>query len=322
MRQDSQINTANDRMLRDDQYALIVMDKQASQHKLFPVSSKNDVMESCVEFSNYCRDLGPGEQKTAAFFLKEACQLWGLAVPPVVEGFVPSKAEIGYNNVHQAEIPLAPFAKQASPQYQHFALERVGRFAIDTPELVKTASDYFDKHWNEFETADRRDFARSVQHRASDLGVDVGLQINKFASDSYSSSLPGEIALRRSQTRDPLIKEAYTKLWGHRGDLSVDQFADLLGQLDKKAGFEQFYTSGMNDPLTATLGPKIEKSASIIEMDGNSYSAADIVKALTNVSTKSPGLFGKSDIDQLKANPELFTSLPMPEREIILSYAD
>lgn len=323
MRQDSQINTANDRMLRDDQYALIVMDKRASQHKLFPTNTKDSTMESCVEFNNYCNDLGPGEQQKAAHFLKKACKTWGLAVPPVVEDYAPSKAEVGYSNMHQAEVPLAPLHKQASPQYQHFALERVGRFAIDTPELVKAASSYFDKHWGEFTPSDRRDFARAVGHRADTLGVPVGDHINKFASDSYNPNLPGELSLRRSNVRDEQMKSAYTKLWGHKGDLNVDQFADLLGKLDKKAGIDRFYNQGLiSDALTATVGVEVQKQSNMIELGGIGYGAPDIVRALSNMSAKEPALFGEDMVSQLKKNPELFTSLPMPEQEIILSYAD
>jgi hypothetical protein len=323
MRQDSQINTANDRMLRDDQYALIVMDKQASQHKLFPVASKNDVMESCIEFDNYHQDLGPGEQKTAAFFLKQACQTWGLAVPPVIEDIASSKAEIGYNNIRQAEVPVAPIAKQASANYQHFALERVGRFAIDTPQLVKTASDYFDKHWSEFDLADRRDFAQAVKSRASDLGVQVSDQIHKFASDSFNPNLAGQISLRRSSVKDESLKQAYTKLWSHRNDLTVDQFADFMGRLDKKAGIDAHYSNGvLMDPLTATTGVAIQKEASLGSVNGADYTASDVVRAVTSMSEKSPGLFGESMIEQLKKHPEIFTSLPMPEQETILSYAN
>ena len=317
----SQINTANDRNLRDDQYALIVMDKEAS-YKLFPTTSRDDTMRSCIEFNNYCYDLGPGEQKTAAHFLKEACKTWGIGVPPSVEGMVPSAAEIGYNNVRINEVPLQPLVKAASANHQFFALDGIKRYAIDTPELCKKASDYFDKHWFSFGPSDRRDFAKAVQSRSSDLGVDTSDKIHKFAADTYNVNLHSEIIMRRNSTRDENLKVAYDRLMTYKNDIKVEKFAEYLGALDKKAGFAGLYSDGaISDPLTATVGVPLHKKASIAELDGVSYDAAAILDALGGLETKSPALFGPTMIKQLKNNPELFASLPMPEQKVILSYA-
>lgn len=318
MRQNSQINTATE-LLRDDQYALIVMDKNASYHHVFPISTEQEVMESCVEFNNYHCDLGPSETGTAAHFLKEACKTWGIDVPPVIEDFAFSTAEVGYNNIRQSEIPPPTLTKQAS--HQVFALKRVGKYAIDTPELVKEASGYFDKHWNSFSLPDRRDFAKAVQSRADTLGVGCSPTISKFASDSYNQFLGGEISLRKNTVRDTNLKSAYARLFQRRHDIKVDTFVDYLDRLDKKAGFGSLYGSGISDPLAATVGVLPQASFSI-DVGGNSYDASDVINALNNLSTKSPGLLGATMIEQLKAHPELFTSLPMPDQETIMSYGD
>ena len=315
MKHDSQILSSDNNNLRDDQFALIILDKQSSI-RLFPVEDKQSTIDSCMEYDKYIDDLGPNEQLVAAKFLKAACGTWNI-IPPIS---VDNSKNIDYpHNKIAAEVPLSIPKMASAEHYVHYALK--GKYyAIDDSRMVKQACEYFEGNSNGFGMADRRSFAQNVSRRSTELGCDSSQLIEKFASEDYSESLMPQLEIRRYLSSRPL-KQDYEKLASYAGDIPVDQFVSLLEGLDKKTGLSRLYASKrLLDPLTATVGHHKQASAWTVTINGTEYGPEKLASAIKHPDVRK--LYGEGMVDQLEKFPEIFTSLPMTDQEDIMSYAD
>ena len=296
-------------MLRQDQYALITVDGN-DVIKRYPTNSMQSTIDSYMDFRTD-NELTPEERETAGYFLKKASLLYGLDLPFEKQAGCFVKNDGPKSNI----VKKKEAQKSASPQYTVFALE--GRYPIDTPALVKQACAYFDENWRQFSFMDRRSYAQNVQKQAAALGYPSSRMIEKFASVNYSANLRHELNKRASLSNDP----AFDKLGNYIGKVSVDEFASILGELDKKAGITSSYNKSILDPQAATLQDPIEKIAAIggktWEIDGISYSEEEMKKGLAHPDVIS--LYGSSLVSQLR-NPEVFDELSIPDKKVILQY--
>lgn len=296
-------------MLRQDQYALISVDGN-DVIKRYPTHSMQSTIDSFMDFSSD-DELTPEERATAGHFLKKAAVLYGLNLPFEKTAGCSMPHDGPKTNIVTVKKPV----QKKAAQYTAFALK--GRYPIDTPDLVKQASSYFDEHWRQFSFNDRRVYAQNVQKQATLLGAPSSRMIEKFASTNYSANLPHELSKRSSLSND----KSFDRLGNYIGKVSVDEFASLLGELDKKAGITSSYNKSILDPQAATLQDPIEKIAAIggktWEIDGISYSEEEMKKGLAHPDVIS--LYGSSLVSQLR-NPEVFDELSIPDKKVILQY--
>jgi hypothetical protein len=315
MRNDSQIltYTHEDTSLRGDQFALILMDKQAS-YLMFPCNNRENTINSCEEFERFYEELAAEEQKTAAHFLKESCLTWGLQPSSLM-------LELGQEDQETNQVRNSAFDSpvQKAASHQWFALR--GSYPIDTKNLVKQAMEYFDQHRKEFDPRDARDFARNVEQRARDLDVQTeGTSIGKFASDEYGDQLGIQFTARKMLAKEAHIQDRYDKLLEYRNALTVDQFVDILTELDKKAGMDRQWGRILNHPYEATLAEKKASIAFTVDIDNDTYDSLQVKQALKNPDLDS--LYGSGMISQLRSDPALILSLPKPDQKVILGHAE
>lgn len=311
MRIDSQIQTHDN--LRNDQFALVLMNKQAAPYKIFPVDTADNTRASLVEFENYYTDLTEEEQKTAAFFLKESCLTWGISPSRLVYDLGKEAQE---TNSRQ-DVPVTSFAPGAG--FSHFALG--GHYAIDTEDHIKQAMEYFHDHYRGFSGPDRCTFAANVVQRAGELnvGIDEADIINKYASPEYDlSKLKAQLLVRQDLSKTAADKSRYETLAKFAAELTPSEFADLLGEIDSKNGITRSYNKHIMDPYESTLMNKAASISFTIESDGNTYNSLQVKKAVSNPEVAK--LFGSGVAKQLQQDPAIILSLPKVDQETILSY--
>ena len=297
-------------MLRSDQFALISVDGSEVIQR-YPTNSMQNVMDSFIDFAGD-KTLDEDERACASHFLKQASALYGLALPFDKVAGCQMKHD-GVSNIVYKKKPIQKSAAVANP-HKCFALK--GRYPIDTPELIKQASVYFDEHWKNFDPGSRRVYAQNVQKQASIFGLPAGRLIEKFASNSYSKNLLFELE-KRAHIADT---DAFTKLASYQKDLSVDQFATLLTELDAKHHIQSSYNKSILDPLSSVLADPIEKQATsgqTWEMDGMTYSEEEMRKGLAHPDVIA--LYGNSLVAQLR-NPEVFDTLSDSDKKVIFQY--
>ena len=292
-------------MLRSDQFALISVDNDTIT-KRYPLDSMQSVMDSYLDF-NTDHTLDPEERATAGYFLKNAADLYGMALP--------FEKTAGCMK-HDSNIVRKKMKKEASPlpQYKCFALK--DRYPIDDADLVKQASDYFESYWLQFDQRTRRTFAKNVQKQASLLGCPTGRLIQKFASDNYSTYLNHELSKRAALSGD----ESFQKLAAYAGKIPVEQFAEVLADLDARNHIKSSYNKSILDPMTAVLADPIEKQAAsgqTWEIDGITYSEEEMRKGLAHPDVIS--LYGNQLVSQLRS-PETFDELSPADKKVILQY--
>jgi hypothetical protein len=314
MRKESQV-MISDLPLRRDQFALILMDKQAT-YKLFPIDTRDHIIDSCNEFEKYASDLSDDEKSTAAYFLKQACLTRGFSPSSLVEKLGSQSCDSNVtNNDHVAvSSPVA--------QPHHYALG--GQYVIDTTEHIKLASEYFNENMRDFEAADRRVFAQNVAERSRELGADPGATILKYASVEYNhGAAKQQLLVRQSLAVREEDQEAYEKLAEYIPELTGDELSDLMGRLDKRAGLDRVYGRHILDPLDSVYSGMDKVAESPVwtdDINGRTYSSLDLRKALANPQVAL--LYGKGLVSQLSSNPEGFMALPKTDRESIMSYAN
>jgi len=200
-----------------------------------------------------------------------------------------------------------------------FALH--GRYPLDTPALIKQASEYFDRNWREFFPENRREYAVNVQNAAAKAGVDTGEMIQKYASVEFSPDL-GELIERRKR----LVPEAIVpleKVASFIGETTVEEFAEVLHDLDRKFGLESAYHKGgigdyMHDVLAAPEPEMTKEATWQYEIGRKTYTQKDLARALSHPAIISQ--YGEANVKEFK-NPSVFDSLPTEDKEIILEHS-
>lgn len=199
-----------------------------------------------------------------------------------------------------------------------FALN--GRYPIDTPEMIKQASEYFDNNWTMIWPENRREFAKNVQKQANALGTEAGWLIKHYAAETFAKDIQGKLDKRANLI--PECKESMQKLAAFVDKSTPDDFASVLGDLDKKFGLISSYGKDIGDPYFDVLEAPVQKEASntgwSLDLGGVNYTQKDLNKALNHPSVVS--MYGEATTTQLQ-NPMVFDSLPLDDKEIILEHA-
>jgi hypothetical protein len=327
-------------------FGLVVITKQGSVVRKFPVSDPGNAWLSAQYFDANCEKLAFPARFIAARQIRRACAAYGVPTAPRVEKYAahaPAGPEHGNTFVEGsesgwmlrklAERELA--SKEATARELdallgmpdgHFALvvhtgdgEVIRKYAMPDAAHVKTAAAYFDKYAMQFAPEHRHRFACSVKHRAAELGVDVGGSrlLDKWASESWNPHVGAHLEQRRSLLPfDRGAQAALDKLASFVGQTDPETLARALETFDASTGLTRYYDRGLTDAYASTLDK--QASAWSAEVDGHTLTESDLKKA----ESKLRRYFGESFAAQFAKSPvEIFESLPETERVLIKQMA-
>lgn len=204
--------------------------------------------------------------------------------------------------------------------------ETVGRFQMNTPELVKQAQGYFLDQYSLMHPRFRREFAQNIVKQASEQGMHVeDERIRSYCGEGFSGHLEGNVLARL-----PLIKgaeedveQAQTTLKNllvlrQRGEIEPEKFASVLESFDKRCGLDQAWDRHIKDPWLSTF--EITKQAQwTCRMGDDVITESELQDFVRNHASSLHGYLQQHLISELQRHPiEIFDSLPRPEKEIIL----
>jgi len=334
--------------LDDSDFGLIVLTKQASVLRRFPVNDPGNSWLSAQYFQNTHTKLAYPARFIAAKFIKNACTAYGVLSTPSVDAHSSQvRPEDGIssnlfqegtesswmlNKMAQTEL-LAKHASAAevdarlSMPDQHFALvldgegETVRKYAMPDSGHVKKAAEYFDKYSMQMEPSHRNQFAKSVRRRASELGVDVSnyVGINKWASSSWNHHVNYHLEQRKSLLpMNPDARSVLDKFASSMHESEPSVAAEALSTFDRTTGLDRYYDRGLQDPYTSIM----DKTASSwsADIDGVILTQKDLDKVASG--PKLGRYLGQAFASQFKKHAaEIFESLPTPQKVLIKQIA-
>lgn len=334
--------------LADSDFGLIILTKKASVLRKFPVNDPGNAWLSAAYFDQTHQKLAWPARFVAAKFIKSACDAYGVPSSPVVEKYARmcgegeadsntfvEGSEVGWMQRKLAQREL--IEKQASAAEigalteapnEHYALVMrandgaiIRKYAMPDARHVKVAAEYFDKYAEQLPPEHRHNFARAVQGRAEELGVDVSghAKLEKWASTGWNSHVHAHLEQRKSLLpRNEPARRVLDKLAAALGETTPADAAQVLQTFDQATGLTKYYDRGLSDPYASTMG-KVASGWSD-EIDGHTLTEADLQKVAS--STKLAGYLGETFARQFADHPvEVFESLPAPDKVLIKQIA-
>lgn len=333
----AQLPTIEDRdKLEDDRFALSMITKHASKVNKFPVDSPINTALSNEYFNINHHKLPSEAQKTAATYIKMACDKFGIApslsvktasleYPTVTNIYIEKQNDTPGGAVvsKQAEIEDSEFYYALTKEADGGVVSR--KYAMPSPEHITKATEYFDKYASHFSPEDRHQFAHNVVNRAIELGVSVeSKEIEKYAGTEYGSSLNGHLSIRKKLLDgQPLYLDALEKLASYQETTGPSTFAKVLHELDKKAGLDKYYDKYLADPYAATFKGQEKTAGYVYEADGIYLTGEEIEKAANDKYSTLKNYFGPTLADGLKKEgASAFDALPQDAKDIVARIAN
>jgi hypothetical protein len=318
--------------LANDEFALVVLTKQGSTIRKYPINDAGTAWLSAQYFEKTAHRLPPGAQKIASANLKRACALYGLQM---TEKLASADATTSGNRFNEAlslsktaaPVEIEEIVEDGSKHF--YALD--GHYAMPNPEFVKKAAAYFVQHEKGFSDAeDRHEFALHVLARAAELDVTLEQEktLAKYASEGYGDILETQIRLREDLLmHKPEMLASLQKIASQKNSTAPEDFAKALFTLDKKASLDRYYEKGyIADAFKSTFEKRFTKQASgyswTSDATGISVSEDELVKAASDKYDEIAGHFGPSVASQLKKHTtSIFDSLPVDAKEVVAKIA-
>lgn len=211
-----------------------------------------------AQFAELCGDDVPNLFKEANLAGSEAGSFGGLSKDPRPQ--TPQK-RFAVALKTSSWSPVGAFALleplEEAPAARMYALPHRGLYPIDTAEQVKRASTYFDEYSNQFDTDDRRIYAKSVAERAQELDVPISGAVQKIASNEYGPHIAAELQARIAMLEGTGKEASYEVLLENLGATPPIVMYDMLKHADAESGLDQGYgrpVTGVREPLSAVFG--------------------------------------------------------------------
>lgn len=140
----------------------------------------------------------------------------------------------------------------------NYALPSKKKYPINTPEEVKTAAQYFEKHAGDFSPQDRTNFARNVTGVAAAMGVKVASRsLERWGRTEYGDFIADELQRRVSTLEGHAVQQGFELLLEKRASTPPDVMFEMLQRLDSEVGFDRVYgrpAVGFREPYEAVFG--------------------------------------------------------------------
>ena len=293
------------RKLADDQFGLIVLTKEGSALRKFPLHDTPHAWLGAQYLSMNMHKLAMPARIIAAFHVKLAADSFGAKVPEDV-------AEMA---------ALYPEGMEGNT----FVEGTEHHYGEEAPEMDKTAAAtdsvaWFEENVEAMEPSKRHGHAVEILKEAHAGGMmPDSPKLLKYAMASYNRHLDAHIAQRRSLLpHSPEARATLDKLASQAADADPRDFARVLEAFDRKTGIDRYYGRGLTDAYDSTFGH--EKTAWSTEVDGETVTKEDLVKAAARPSFKS--YFGETVKTAFDKDPvTIFESLPKLHQNLISQIA-
>ncbi len=211
------------------------------------------------------------------------------------------------------------------------------KYPIDTPEMIKMATEYIGKFMSRFPYRDRMAAAVNIEKRAAQLKVAINdawvtnyaraMKKNAALSPEFAQSIAKRIELcKTAKIMVPLTETKKTP-----GDVVLEKIAadsknlpaivtfKILEEFDKAASLDRYYDSRIDDPAMAVFGHSHNAEYDAVKLAGEATNY-DIKRGITdsNKMEKVASVFGKNFAQEFSENPmKRIESMQDPEKVLI-----
>lgn len=195
-------------------------------------------------------------------------------------------------------------------------------YEITTPELLKTASDYFVRYHKEMPFKTKRAFAKAACIRAEQLATEISPEIYIYGSNKIDTKLAYVSIMNRARKCDDNFKKIAANLVHKMPNLSADELLFCLDEFDKQAFNNKTAQLNIPDPFKSTMDDKDGDRKVIYEFGPRPLTLGALKKVVTSRANDLQKVFDDRIVESLKKQPEkAFKALPNPHKKIIASLA-
>jgi hypothetical protein len=317
-----QVKTAEmvpmERLWQPDDFALVMLDRGHPLPKYACYDADSAAVSSTYLLEH--KDKLPSEaQKVAAANLIAACRRFDVKPP---EGLwkIAGTASAGANTVDVSQGPGVKIAARPPKDDDYALITEQGRFyPIDTWDRVKTAETYFLEEGVRMDPSHRRQYAKKLAARATELGYPLHEKVAERGSETWAppDNVEAGICARRPVGNAAFLDDLFEK----RADLNPELYAECLRRHDVGHGIDRLWGQTIPDPWESTFG--IDKTAEVIWESGTERLTDS---QLFNLAKNGMGTFTQQFTEHLgsefvKDPKGVFDSLPEPQKKVLARMA-
>ena len=255
--------------------------------------------------------------KTAAKMLKKACKRFRVEFPEELNKFAEACDNVTnvvltdrINEYQWVKKQGAANMEKVASTESIYALPALGKYPLNSPELVKVAAAYFDKYFRKLSPENSHEFVQNTKLAAQKFNVDLSDcgEFTKRASlhdTEYNETYRASINYRKRLVDEEHVG-VYDQLLSKHASLTPTNAAELLTKLDVSAGIDHLWNNRIDDPFVTTFG--MAKVAESISVNGYDINEGHL-QAL-----ESSGSVDEDTLKELQGDDgmNVFKSLPTP----------
>ena len=217
-----------------------------------------------------------------------------------------------------------------------YAMPSLQRYPLDGIDHLVKAASFFDQQYKLMAPEDRREFAYNMCKRAHSLHLPMSEIAEQYGgNEGYAKEaqlsaglemrkqllIDGDDGTEGSREKVAHISGLYDSLFNGRSLISPDLFAATLQEIDKLAGLEEQYDTGIYDPWYCTFGKLAEEinPKDSISLGGELMKVQDLATFAKYRSNIIKNQFGDDFLSEFQKDPVgIFDSLPMDQKKVIL----
>lgn len=304
-----------------DRFALTYMTKEGEVRQKYPIDDDAMTWCSAQYFDANHENLSQKGRAVAASNIKEAAERFGINTnqfEALDEFYVESESGRQILKEGQAIEEHLPEVEQSS----YYLLPKQQKYPADTPDQIKRAQHYFEKHASDLKIDERRKFARRLVNRARETDVELDEDTKRYASEKKAQEEQIKLAFEtRKQHVGPGMEDKLDTIYQNRERIPADVMTEALREFDKKAEITHLWDKSIPDPDQSVRSSKLKdekkEAAQNIVYEGVSINSDDI-RQISN--DKLSNYFSENQIKELNDNPQVvFEALPDQHKEIIVS---
>lgn len=250
----------------------------------------------------------------------------------------PKKDDINLDSFHKLNPEADPKKKSKNSTKHHWAKKAnvVDVSELEAPpkmiyapgfesyEGIQKAIEYFTEHILGMQPEQRHDFAVKTAARATELGIPLTEDLERYGSTEYAPDVEAHLANRRALAPDHA--KLFNELQEKRASVEPVEFVQLLASADEEASLNWYYGGPLADPYYATFGGNKVKEANITwswqSRTGDYVSGTQLKKLALNGRPLVEKQFTKDLADAFSMNPiAIFESLPDLQKKVLARLA-
>lgn len=319
--------------LMDGQFGLVIMTKEGSTKRAFPLDSPSEVWLSATYFEKTAAYLPNMAQAIAAVNIANSAQIQNVEINPAI-----TKVAMDFPNINTnvwVEGNDFPVSTPSQNELEKLARRQEGndprmwgltnggknRYPLRDDEEVYLAQGYFTKNAAAFSPSERHEFASKILARSIDYGFGEEMaqdgMIAKHAGVGFGTRIQTGMIERIEKCVELGIDSSqYNELSKHAGQSRPSEFAVALETVDRRNGFDQYWDKAFDDPYATTYGNHVKQAGNgSVEIDGVTIQEKQLktIPKATFVKTFQDTMWESFSKDPVS----IFSSIPKPEQRII-----